>query len=167
MSYRIGQGYDVHQLKPKLPLILGGINIAHDKGVVAHSDGDVLIHAIIDAILGAYNLGDIGKIFPNNRESCNMSGLLMLEKIKNIINKNKDANNFVIQNIDATIILQKPKLLTYIKLMSQNICKSLELKPELISIKATTTDYLGFIGKEEGIACLAVCLISKRKRVKK
>ena len=159
MSYRIGQGYDVHQLKSTLPLILGGVNIPHSKGIVAHSDGDVLVHSIIDAILGAYNLGDIGLFFPNNVEFKNMSGLLMLKKIKQHINNSK--SNFVIQNIDSTIILQKPKLASYIQLMQENIAQSLGIDITLISIKATTTDYLGFIGKEEGVACLSVCLINK------
>ena len=158
MSYRIGQGYDVHQLKPKLPLILGGVTISHHKGIEAHSDGDILVHAIIDAILGAYHLGDIGKLFPNNSQTHNMSGLSMLEIIKHKLDK-----NLSIQNIDATIILQAPKLSKYIELMEENICKSLGLKYGDVSIKATTTDYLGFIGREEGIACLAVCICKKEK----
>jgi len=171
MSYRIGQGYDVHQLKPELSLILGGVNIPHHKGIEAHSDGDVLIHAIIDAILGAYHLGDIGKFFPNNSTTHNMSGLFMLEKIKHILDDinpnptNKFNHNFSIQNIDATIILQAPKLSKHIELMEKNICKSLGLAHGNVSIKATTTDYLGFIGQEEGIACLAVCLIAKEEKV--
>ena len=159
MSYRIGQGYDVHQLKPKLSLILGGVNIPHNKGIVAHSDGDILIHSIIDAILGACNLGDIGTLFPNNDTYKDISGLLMLKKVKEYINTNK--HNLSIQNIDSTIILQKPQLSPYIKSMKENIAQSLEINSTLISIKATTTDYLGFIGKEEGIVCLAVCLINE------
>ena len=159
MSYRIGQGYDVHQLKSKLPLVLGGVTIPHHKGIVAHSDGDVLVHSIIDAILGACNKGDIGSMFPNNQKCKNMSGLLMLEKIKHNL---KIGLNFSIKNIDATIILQKPKLSLHIELMRENIAKSLGLDFQSVSIKATTTDYLGFIGQEEGIACLAVCLIHKR-----
>ena len=167
MSYRIGQGYDVHQLKSGLPLTLGGVNISHTKGIEAHSDGDILIHAIIDAILGAYHLGDIGILFPNNNETHNMSGLSMLDSIKHKLDNLLpfDGNNyFAIQNIDATIILQTPKLSQYIKLMEQNICQSLGLQDGNISIKATTTDHLGFIGQEEGIACLAVCLICKREK---
>tara|TARA_B100001142_G_scaffold311490_1_gene345960 strand:+ start:3613 stop:4119 length:507 start_codon:yes stop_codon:yes gene_type:complete len=167
MSYRIGQGYDVHQLKPELPLILGGVNIPHNKGIEAHSDGDILVHAIIDAILGAYHLGDIGKLFPNNSQTHNMSGLSMLNSIKNKLDSLlpfEGVNHFSIQNIDATIILQTPKLSKHIKLMEQNICKSLGLQDGNVSIKATTTDYLGFVGKEEGIACLAICLIYKREK---
>ena len=159
MSYRIGQGYDIHQLKPNLPLVLGGVNIPHNKGIVAHSDGDILVHSIIDAILGACNLGDIGALFPNNDTCKDISGLLMLKKMKEYVNTNEC--NLSIQNIDATIILQKPKLLPYIKSMKENIAQLLEINSTLISIKATTTDYLGFIGKEDGIACLAVCLINE------
>ena len=159
MSYRIGQGYDAHQLKPKLSLTLGGVNIPHNKGIVAHSDGDILIHSIIDAILGACNLGDIGTLFPNNDTCKDINGLLMLKKVKEYINTNK--YNLSIQNIDSTIILQKPQLSPYIQSMKENIAQSLEINSTLISIKATTTDYLGFIGKEEGIACLAVCLINE------
>ena len=159
MSYRIGQGYDIHQLKPNLPLILGGVNIPHNKGIVAHSDGDILVHSIIDAILGACNLGDIGALFPNNDTCKDISGLLMLKKMKEYVNTNEC--NLSIQNIDTTIILQKPRLSPYIKSMKKNIAQSLEINSTLISIKATTTDCLGFIGKEEGIACLAVCLINE------
>lgn len=167
MSYRIGQGYDVHQLKPELPLILGGVTIPHNKGIEAHSDGDILVHAIIDAILGAYHLGDIGKLFPNNNQTHNMSGLSMLNSIKNKLDSLlpfEGVNHFSIQNIDATIVLQTPKLSKYIRLMEQNICKSLGLQDDTVSIKATTTDHLGFVGKEEGIACLAICLIYKREK---
>ena len=160
MSYKIGQGYDVHQLKANLPLILGGVNIPHSKGVLAHSDGDILIHSIIDAILGACNKGDIGSIFPNNDSSKNMSGLLMLETIRDNL---KIGINIFISNIDATIILQTPKLLPYIESMKNNIAHSLEINPKFISIKATTTDYLGVIGQEKGIACLAVCLLNEGK----
>jgi|TARA_B100001540_G_scaffold314052_1_gene338175 2-C-methyl-D-erythritol 2,4-cyclodiphosphate synthase len=167
MSYRIGQGYDVHPLKPGLSLTLGGVTIPHNKGIEAHSDGDILIHAIIDAILGAYHLGDIGKLFPNNSQTHNISGLSMLDSIKrkldNLLPFDGD-NYFSIQNIDATIVLQTPKLSPHIRLMEQNICKSLGLQYGNVSIKATTTDYLGFIGQEEGIACLAVCLICKREK---
>ena len=166
MSYRIGQGYDVHQLKPELPLILGGVIIPHYKGIEAHSDGDILVHAIIDAILGAYHLGDIGKLFPNNRETHNMSGLSMLETIKYRLDNLTSFHindQFAIQNIDATIILQAPKLSKHIELMEKNICKSLGLQYGNVSIKATTTDYLGFIGQEEGIACLAICSCKKEK----
>lgn len=161
MSYRIGQGYDVHQLDNNLPLILGGIKIPHHKGIVAHSDGDILAHAIIDAILGACNLGDIGLLFPNDDQCKDMSGLAMLTKIKEYLQNNQP--NFFIVNIDTTIILQTPKLSAYIDRIKKNIAHSLDINLSLISIKATTTDYLGFIGKEQGIACLATCLINQGK----
>ena len=141
MSYSIGQGYDVHQLKPNLPLILGGVSISHSKGILAHSDGDILVHAIIDAILGACNLGDIGLLFPNDDTSKDMSGLLMLTKIKEYFKK--DNLNFRINNIDATIILQSPKLSNHIQTMKSNISQSLGIDISSISIKATTTSATG------------------------
>tara|TARA_B100002052_G_scaffold291640_1_gene311985 strand:+ start:36894 stop:37373 length:480 start_codon:yes stop_codon:yes gene_type:complete len=155
---KIGQGYDVHQLKSGLPLILGGVEIEHAKGIAGHSDADILIHAIIDAILGAFNMGDIGAMFPNDEKWLNATGLNMLlhmkEKIKSKVNKMN------IINIDSTIILQAPKLQSYILQMKQNIANALEISPDSISIKATTTDHLGFIGKEEGIGCIAICLVN-------
>ena len=160
MSYRIGQGYDVHQLKPNLPFVIGGVKISHIQGIVAHSDGDVLIHAIIDAILGAYNLGDIGKYFPNTEKWKNVSGISMLKITKkDIIQSLPNSNQFKIVNIDTTIILQRPKLSNYIIQMKNNIGDALNLDVNHISIKATTTDGLGFVGLEKGIAATAICLI--------
>ena len=160
MSYRIGQGYDVHQLKPNLPLVIGGVKIPHIQGIVAHSDGDVLIHAIIDAILGAYNLGDIGKHFPNTEKWKNVSGVSMLKITKkNITQSLPNSNQFKIVNIDTTIILQRPKLSNYIIQMKNNIGDALNLDVNHISIKATTTDGLGFVGLEKGIVATAICLI--------
>ena len=156
MSYRIGKGYDAHQLKEKLPFILGGVNIDYDKGVVAHSDGDVLIHAIIDSILGALALGNIGEFFPNTQEWENASGLLMLKKVKDFIfSKYK----LTIINIDSTIILEEPKVSLYIDEMKHNISATLEIDITQISIKATTTDKLGFIGLGKGLAAESICLI--------
>ena len=155
MSFRIGQGYDVHQLKSGHPLIIGGINIPHTKGIVAHSDGDVLIHAIIDAMLGATNLGDLGQHFPSSQDWQDASGIDMLTHISQII-KNK-FSTIEIYNIDATIILEEPKLSSYISKMQNNIMNALDVQN--ISIKATTTDQLGFIGKKQGIAAMAICLI--------
>jgi len=157
MSFRIGQGYDVHQLKQGLPLIIGGVDIPHKKGVVAHSDGDVLIHAIIDAMLGAFNLGDLGKLFPNSSEWENASSLKMLQfSYDFIINKFPNAS---ILNIDSTIILEKPKLSSYLSQMKLNITNILPISGADISIKATTADQLGFIGLEQGISSQAVCLV--------
>ena len=157
MSFKVGQGYDVHQLAPELPLFIGGVNIKHSLGVVAHSDGDILIHAIIDSILGACNLGDLGKHFPSTEKWLNASGLSMLESTHQII---LDAfPKFKIINIDSTIILEKPKLSQYIEQMKCNIASSLKMDINSLSIKATTTDKLGPIGLEQGIAAKAVCLI--------
>ena len=157
MSYRIGKGYDVHQLQENLPLILGGIHIKHHKGILAHSDGDILVHAIIDSILGALAVGDLGKFFPNTEKWKNISGLIMLQHIKKLLSFQD--NKFLIINIDATIILQTPKLSNYIEKMKKNIAESLEINIEQISIKATTTDKLGFIGSEKGIAAESICLL--------
>ena len=157
MLYRIGQGYDVHQLKSGLPLIIGGENIAHSKGVLAHSDGDVLIHAIIDSLLGACNLGDLGMHFPATNDWRNASGLVMLEFINKLIVKKFP--KFKILNIDSTIILEMPKISHYINEMKLNISSTLNMNIDAISIKATTTDKLGPIGLEQGIAAKSICLI--------
>ena len=157
MSFKIGQGYDVHQLKDNIPLYIGGVNIKHTKGIVAHSDGDILIHVIIDAIFGACNLGDLGQHFANTDEWENVSGLFMLTHALKIV-KHK-FSSFKIINIDSTIILQTPKMSNYIQLMKENIATTLEMSIDDLSIKATTTDKLGFVGLEKGIAAQAVCLI--------
>ena len=162
MSYKIGQGYDVHQLKVNLPLILGGVKIDYHKGVVAHSDGDVLAHAIADSILGALTLGDIGQFFPENDKWKNASGLMMLTHIKKLLIT--DNCQFIIQNIDSTIILQEPKLSSYIELMRNNISNALDIDISQISIKATTTDKLGFTGLGKGLAVEAICLIKNEQK---
>lgn len=156
--FKIGQGYDIHQLKSGLPLILGGVEIPHTKGIDGHSDADILIHAIIDAVLGAFNMGDIGTMFPNNEKWHNANGLDMLSHMKEKVHSKIGKMNII--NIDSTIILQSPKMQPYIIKMKENIAKVLEISPSSISIKATTTDYLGFIGTEEGIGCLAICLVN-------
>ena len=157
MSLRIGHGYDVHQLKEGLPLIIGGESIPFSKGILAHSDGDILAHAIADSILGALTLGDLGHFFPENDEWENISGLMMLKHIKKLLIKDK--RQFIIQNIDSTIILQEPKLSSYIELMRNNISNALDIDISQISIKATTTDKLGFAGQGQGLAVEAICLI--------
>jgi 2-C-methyl-D-erythritol 2,4-cyclodiphosphate synthase len=157
MSFKIGQGYDVHKLSSNLPLWIGGVNIPHTKGIVAHSDGDILIHAIIDSILGACNLGDLGQHFPGTVEWKNASGLFMLDYTYQIVSK--AFPHFRILNIDSTIILEEPKVVTHIKTMKDNISHSLNMDINNLSIKATTTDKLGPIGLEEGIAAQAVCLV--------
>lgn len=158
MKIRIGQGYDVHQLAEGLPFILGGVSIPHTHGMVAHSDGDVLLHSICDALLGAAALRDIGFHFPDNsNEYKNIDSRILLRKTKELLL----ANGWSIGNIDATVCLQKPKLLTYIPQMCENIANDLNIDINDVSVKATTTEKLGFVGREEGIAVFAVALIQK------
>ncbi len=154
--FRIGNGFDVHRLAKGETLILGGIDIQHDKGTVAHSDGDVLIHAIIDALLGAAALKDIGYWFPDNDNSLkNIDSRVLLKKTIEILAE----NNYKIGNIDATIAAQKPKLKPYIDEMRQKIAETCNIDISQISVKATTTEKLGFEGREEGISAYAVALI--------
>lgn len=153
---RIGMGYDVHELVEDRPLILGGVTIPHSKGLLGHSDADVLVHAIMDALLGAIAEGDIGKHFPDNdSEYKDISSMLLLEKVRQIL-KNK---RYAIANIDATLIAQKPKLAAYMNAMRHSIAQCLHIKVDQINIKATTEEKLGFTGKELGMACHAVCLV--------
>ena len=162
MNIRVGFGYDVHQLKEGETLILGGININHYKGTVAHSDGDVLIHSICDALLGAANLRDIGVFFPDNSsEYKDIDSKILLKKTVELL-KN---HSYTISNIDSTICLQKPKIKDIIPEMQKTLSKVMNISINDISIKATTTEKLGFIGNEEGISSYAVCLIEKNKNV--
>ncbi len=154
---RIGFGYDVHKLVENRPLIIGGVTIPHNKGLLGHSDADVLLHSIMDALLGAAALGDIGKHFPDSDKNLkDISSLLLLSKVKSLINK----EGYEIINIDCTIIAQKPKMLPYIEDMKKNICKFLNLNDKMLNIKATTEEGLGFTGKEEGISANAICLLN-------
>jgi len=153
---RIGLGYDVHQLVENRPLTLGGVSIESDKGILGYSDGDVLSHAIADSLLGAANLGDIGKYFPSSDHANeNISSLKILEHVQNLLLENE----FSIENIDTTIVLQQPKLAPHFVSMAEKISTALNIPVSAISIKATTTDHLGFTGRDEGIAALAVALI--------
>lgn len=153
---RIGNGYDVHALKKGRKLILGGVEIPHESGLDGHSDADVLIHAVMDALLGAAACGDIGKLFPDNDNKYKgISSVLLLKEVKKTIS----AKGFKIINIDAVIIAQSPKLAPYIDEMRKNIAAALETDTDNISVKATTTEKLGFEGRKEGIAATAVCLI--------
>lgn len=155
---RVGIGYDVHKLVVNRKLILGGVDIPHDKGLLGHSDADVLLHAIADALLGAAALGDIGKHFPDTDERFRgISSLLLLKHVGNLLQEKK----FIINNIDATIVAQKPKLLPFIPTMRQNIAETLNLALDDVNIKATTEERLGFTGNEEGISSYAVCSIDK------
>lgn len=155
---RIGNGYDVHALKDGLELVIGGVKIPHSKGCVAHSDGDTLIHAICDAILGALSLGDIGKHFPDtSNEFKGIDSKILLSKTVELMCK----NGYSIGNIDSTVALQSPKIAKYIPLMIQTLSDVIKTSPENISIKATTTEKLGFVGREEGIEAYSVVLLEK------
>ena len=159
MNIRIGQGYDVHQLEEGRKLYIGGINIPHSKGCVAHSDGDVLIHAICDALLGAAALRDIGFHFPDtNSEFKNIDSKILLKKTIDILSN----KGYSLGNIDSTICLQKPKIQNFIPQMIKTLAEVLGINKENISIKATTTEKLGFVGKEEGISAFASVLIQKQ-----
>ena len=158
MSFRIGYGFDVHRLAQGETLWLGGILISHTKGTVAHSDGDVLIHAICDALLGALKLGDIGTHFPDNSsEFKDIDSKILLKKSYNLVK----AKGYEIVNIDTTIVAQQPKLKPHISEMEKTMANILEVDVDLISVKATTTEKLGFEGREEGISANAVILLEK------
>lgn len=164
--YRIGEGYDVHKLVVGRELILGGVKVAYEKGLLGHSDADVLIHAIMDALLGTVALGDIGKHFPDTDEMYKgISSIKLLNEVKCLIEKetakinNNNENAFKICNIDATIICQKPKLREYIDEMRKNIANTLSLNINQVNVKATTEEGLGFTGSGEGIAAKAIVLV--------
>lgn len=154
---RVGMGYDVHRLEEGRKLILGGVEIPHTVGLLGHSDADVLVHAIMDALLGAAALGDIGKHFPDTDEAYRgISSMKLLERVRDLL----EENGYVIDNIDATIIAQKPKLRPFIEQMEQNVADTLGIAKQQINIKATTEEGLGFSGREEGIAAQAICLLT-------
>ena len=154
---RVGMGYDVHKLVEGRDLILGGVKVPHTLGLLGHSDADVLLHAIMDALLGAAALGDIGKHFPDTDPAYEgISSLKLLEHVRDLIAK----KGYVIENIDATVIAQKPKLRPYIEQMEQNIADTLHISKSQVNVKATTEEHLGFTGREEGISSNAVCLLS-------
>ena len=155
---RIGFGFDVHQLKEGRDFFLGGIKINHSKGAVGHSDADVLIHAVCDALLGAANLGDIGFHFPDTSSDYkNIDSKILLKKVIRLI----EEKNFSIGNIDVTLCLQQPKISAYIPQMKTVLAPILKISEEDISIKATTTEKLGYVGREEGISCYAVVLLKQ------
>ena len=159
MKLRTGIGYDVHQLADGLPLWLGGIRIEHNKGLVGHSDADVLIHAICDALLGAANLGDIGQHFPDNDPAYKgIDSKVLLSKVGLLL----EDKGFTIENIDSILCMQRPKVAPYIPSMRAQLASVLHLSTDDISIKATTTEHLGFEGREEGIAAWATVLIAKQ-----
>ncbi|MDR3287614.1 MAG: 2-C-methyl-D-erythritol 2,4-cyclodiphosphate synthase [Prevotellaceae bacterium] len=156
--FRIGNGYDVHCLKDGLELWIGGIKIESDKGVVAHSDGDTLIHAICDALLGAAALRDIGYHFPDNDAKYkNIDSKILLKKVVDMLAEKK----YSIVNIDSTVCLQQPKIKAFIDEMQKCLANVMNIDIDKISVKATTTEQLGFVGRQEGIAAYAVVLIEK------
>jgi len=158
MNFRVGFGFDVHQLKEGLDFWLGGIIICHTKGSLGHSDADVLIHAICDALLGAANLGDIGKHFPDtNPKYKGIDSKLLLKEVMILIRE----KGYEIGNIDSTICLQTPKIEQYIPEMQKVLADCMGVDSDLVSIKATTTETLGFVGREEGVSAYATVLINK------
>ncbi|WP_339734191.1 2-C-methyl-D-erythritol 2,4-cyclodiphosphate synthase [uncultured Sunxiuqinia sp.] len=160
MPFRIGYGYDVHRLAVGESLWLGGVLIQHDKGTVAHSDGDVLIHALCDAMLGALKLRDIGYHFPDNSADFkNIDSKILLLKVNELI----EAKGYTLGNADITVAAQKPKLKDHIPLMEEKLTEVLQAHVDAISIKATTTEELGFEGREEGISAHAVVLLMKKE----
>lgn len=158
MDIRIGHGYDVHALGDGLRLVLCGVEVEHYKGCIAHSDGDVAIHAICDAMLGALALGDIGKLFPDSdAKYTGIDSTLLLKDVVNIVR----SKGYSISNIDCTIAMQRPKLRPYIDRMRETLSKVVGIDVERISVKATTTEHLGFEGREEGVSTTAVVLLIK------
>lgn len=154
---RIGHGYDVHRLVPDRRLILGGVDIPYEKGLLGHSDADVLVHALMDALLGAAAMGDIGKLFPDDDERFSGADSLLL--LKEVMRRLREAG-YELNNADCTILAQRPKLAKHIQSMRDNIAEAISVPVELISVKATTEEGLGFTGSGEGIAAHAVVLIN-------
>ena len=153
---RIGHGYDVHKLVEGRKLILGGVEVPHTLGLLGHSDADVLTHAVMDALLGAACLGDIGQHFPDQDDRYrNINSLLLLKEVRRLI----EEKGYQIGNLDATVIAQKPKLAPHLEAMRRNLAETLEISIDQINLKATTEERLGFTGKEEGIAAHCVCLL--------
>jgi 2-C-methyl-D-erythritol 2,4-cyclodiphosphate synthase len=156
---RIGHGFDVHKLVKNRKLVLGGVEIPFEKGLLGHSDADVLSHAVCDALLGATALGDIGKHFPDSDATyAGISSLLLLKQVSGLLDK----KNFIIVNIDSTLILEKPKIAPYIPEMRNNIALAVGLEIEKISVKATTTEGLGYTGLGKGVAAHAIVLIDEK-----
>ena len=157
--YRVGNGYDVHRLVEGRKLILGGVNIPHYLGLDGHSDADVLCHALCDSLLGASGAGDLGKHFPDTDDQWKgVSSLVLLEETLKIVAE----RGYQITNIDTTIVAQQPKLAPHIEAMTNNIAECLKIHPNQVNIKATTTENLGFIGREEGISAYAVVLLQAK-----
>ena len=156
MDIRIGQGYDVHALAEGLRLVLCGVEVEHTKGCVAHSDGDVAIHALCDALLGALALGDIGKLFPDSDPQ--YKGIDSTKLLRVVVER-IESEGYRVSNVDITIAMQRPKLRPHIDLMRERIAEAAGLSVEQVSVKATTTEHLGFEGEEKGVSATAVCLL--------
>lgn len=155
---RIGHGYDVHRLVEGRRLILGGVEVPFDKGLLGHSDADVLTHAVMDALLGAAGLGDIGRHFPDTDPAyAGADSLKLLDYVVELL----EAQGWQVGNVDATILAQRPKLAPYLERMRENLAARMKVKPEQVNVKATTEEKLGFTGAEEGIAAHAVCLLER------
>ncbi len=156
---RIGHGYDVHRLAEDRALVIGGVRIEHTLGLLGHSDADVLLHAIMDSVLGALGEGDIGRHFPDtSKEYEGISSILLCERVAQIMK----SKGYEISNIDATVVAQRPKLLPHIPLMRENIARAFGTDTDRVNVKATTEEHLGFTGEELGISAHAVCLITKK-----
>ncbi len=159
---RIGHGYDAHVLTPRRRLVLGGVAIPYERGLAAHSDGDVLIHALCDALLGAAGLGDIGRHFPDsNAQYKDIDSRILLRQVRELLNE----RGFDVANVDTTLIAQAPKLVAHFDAMKINLASDLNIPPEHINIKATTTEGMGFTGRGEGIAAHAVVLLEGREKL--
>ena len=157
-NFIIGHGYDVHKLEDGKKFIIGGIEIEHYKGAVGHSDADVVIHVICDALLGALSLGDIGKHFPDTDDKYKgIDSKILLQKVMKLVQEEK----YQISNVDVTILLQKPKLRNYIDSIRDTLSNIMEINKSQISVKATTTEGLGFVGREEGVAAHCVCILKQ------
>lgn len=153
---RIGHGYDVHRLVECRDLVLGGVTIPFEKGLLGHSDADVLLHAVMDALLGAAGLGDIGKLFPDTDSAYKgISSMILLEKVASALQE----RGYTVGNVDVTMIAQKPKLRPYIPQMEENIARVLQVSADKINVKATTEEHLGFTGDGSGMSCHAVCIL--------
>ena len=158
MTVRVGSGYDVHAFVQGRPLVLGGVTIPHDRGLSGHSDADAVIHAVVDALLGAAALGDIGTHFPSHDPRWeNQPSAVFLDYTYDLLCQ----QNWTISNVDATVVAERPRLASYIQSMRAHLAEHLHLQTEQVSVKATTTDGLGFAGRREGIACYAVALIER------
>lgn len=160
--FRIGFGYDVHRLVADRPLILGGVTLAHEKGLLGHSDADALLHAITDALLGALALGDIGAHFPDTDPAWKGADSRdLLRAVMPLLHK----RGYVVGNVDATVVMERPKLRPHIAAMQASIANCLNVLPDQVSVKATTNEKMGFAGREEGVACYAVCLLMRQSNL--